>query len=128
LASSIAPEPPLPASVAVDTTQPKLAQVAPLPRPKPSARAGVESTATYQVQLVAVRARDQALVMWENLLGKHQDVLGNLDPDISSRRMRNRNLVYRLRAGPIDSRSEASALCTTLSKRKVDCLVVRASG
>jgi hypothetical protein len=86
------------------------------------------SNAIYQVQLVAVRVRAQAWKMWKRLLGRNQDVLGNLEPDISSRQTRNRRPVYRLRAGPIDSRSAASALCATLSKRKVDCLVVRASG
>jgi hypothetical protein len=128
IASTFPPEPPAPTGVEVSAALPKLALAPPPPRPEPLAGAGMGSIAIYQVQLVAVRAREQAWKMWESLLGKHQDVLGDLEPDISSRRTRNRRQVYRLRAGPIDSRSEARALCATLSKRKVDCLVVQASG
>ena len=108
---------------------PKVPAVAtPAPRSAPSAGTSAGSVRPYQVQLVALGARDEAWKMWERLLDKHQDLLGDLEPDISSRRTRKSNLVYRLRAGPIDSRSEASALCAVLSKRNVDCLVVRASG
>ena len=128
IASTVPAEPPAPTGGEASAALSKLALALPPPRPEPLAGAGMGSSAIYQVQLVAVRARDQARKMWENLLGKHHDVLGDLEPDISSRRTRNRRLVYRLRAGPIDNKSLASALCATLSKRKVDCLVVRASG
>ncbi len=116
---------PLPPSAPASTRETSIVSAIP---PEPPAAAGGGFTAIYQVQLVAVRARDRAWEMWESLLGKHQDVLGDLEPDISSRQTRKRRMLYRLRAGPIDSKSEASALCATLSKRKVDCLVIRASG
>jgi hypothetical protein len=128
IASGIPPEPPAPARDKVSASQPRPALVPPPPRPEPLATAGMGSTAIYQVQLVAVRARAQAWKMWESLLGRNEDVLGDLEPDISSKRTRNRRPVYRLRAGPIDSKSAASELCATLSKRKVDCLVIRANG
>jgi hypothetical protein len=120
--------PPEPGRDKVSTSQSRPALAPPPPRPEPLATAGMGSTAIYQVQLVAVRARAQAWKMWESLLGRNEDVLGDLEPDISSKRTRNRRPVYRLRAGPIDSKSAASELCATLSKRKVDCLVIRANG
>lgn len=128
IASTIPPEPSAPARDKVSASQPRPALAPPPPRPEPLATAGMGSTAIYQVQLVAVRARAQAWKMWESLLGRNEDVLGDLEPDISSKRTRDRRPVYRLRAGPIDSKSAASELCATLSKRKVDCLVIRASG
>jgi cell division septation protein DedD len=85
-------------------------------------------TSAYQIQLVAVRNREQAEGMWKKLTSKHPDVFANLEPDIERADLGNKGVLYRLRAGPIDSEAKARSLCADLGRRKVDCLVVRTGG
>lgn len=97
----------------------------PAPSPISASTAGAGA---YQVQLVAVRSRDQAQASWSHLSKKHADVLGGLRPDIVRADLGNKGVIYRLRAGPAGDEGKARALCASLAKRKVDCLVVRPSG
>jgi hypothetical protein len=96
--------------------------------PEPGVSAGIGRTpgTFYRVQLAAVRGRDQALNTWKRLSRAHSDLLGTLDPDVSTRTSRHKRLVYRLRAGPLNSETEAESLCSALERRKVDCLVIKA--
>lgn len=98
--------------------------------PEPDISAGIGRTpeTSYSVQLAAVRGRDQALNMWKRLSRAHSDLLGTLDPDVSTRTTRHKRLVYRLRAGPLNSKTEADNLCSALERRKVACLVIKADG
>jgi cell division septation protein DedD len=94
----------------------------------PSAKSETRPTAGYQIQLVAVRKREQAEGMWKTLKGKYGDVFANLEPDIVRADLGNKGVMYRLRAGPIANEAKARALCADLGRRKVDCLVVRLGG
>jgi cell division septation protein DedD len=94
---------------------------------KPADTAAKPSSA-YQIQLVAVRKREQAEGMWNKLKGKHPDVFANLEPNIARADLGKKGVMYRLRAGPIDSEAKARSLCADLGRRKVDCLVVRPGG
>jgi cell division septation protein DedD len=98
----------------------------------PAPNAAVEklnaaSAGTYQVQLLALGAQEEALQAWDKLNRKHGDVLGNFYPIVSPRKSRGRRVIYRLRAGPMYSKNEAQAICAQLAKRRVDCLVILAS-
>ena len=95
---------------------------------KPAAAASANAAGGYQVQLVAVRSRDQAQASWGRLSKKHGDVLGGLKPNILRADLGAKGVIYRLRAGPAGNESNARAICASLAKRKVDCLVVRNSG
>jgi hypothetical protein len=66
--------------------------------------------------------------MWKKLTSKHPNVFANLEPDIVRADLGNKGVLYRLRAGPIDSEAKARSLCADLRRRKVDCLVVRTGG
>lgn len=102
------------------------AQAAPVAsEPGPAAGAG---ETIYRIQLAALRGHDQAMDMWENLTATHSDLLGSLEPDVSSRKTRQNRQIYRLRAGPLASRADADAVCSSLERRNIDCLVIRASG
>jgi cell division septation protein DedD len=127
-------EPPPPA------TLDKRSTVAAVPPPaKPVAKPGAEAatkpadtaakpSSGYQIQLVAVRKREQAEGMWKKLKGKHPDVFASLEPNIVRADLGKKGMMYRLRAGPIDSEAKARSLCADLGRRKVDCLVVRPGG
>ncbi len=95
---------------------------------KPPAAAPAGAAGRYQVQLLAVRSRDRAQASWGRLSKKHGDVLGGLKPNILRADLGAKGVIYRLRAGPAGNESNARAICASLAKRKVDCLVVRISG
>lgn len=101
---------------------------APIRPPAPAAAPANGATGAYQVQLVAVRTQDQARASWGQLSKKHADVLGGLSPNIVRADLGAKGVIYRLRAGPAGDEGQARALCASLAKRKVDCLVVRPSG
>ena len=66
--------------------------------------------------------------MWKKLRSKHPDVFAKLEPEIARADLGNKGVMFRLRAGPIDSEVQARSLCADLGRRKVDCLVVRTGG
>jgi cell division septation protein DedD len=94
----------------------------------PSPVKATEPASVYQVQLVAVRKREQAEGMWDKLGRKYPDVFAKLEPEIVRADLGNKGVLYRLRAGPLDSEAAARSLCADLKRRKVDCLVVRHGG
>jgi hypothetical protein len=98
------------------------------PEPEPRAAAGGAPEISYQVQLAAVQGRGHALDLWDSLNRTDSDLLGSLQPDISARTTRRNETIYRLRAGPLNTKADAEVLCAALKSRKVDCLVIRDSG
>jgi cell division septation protein DedD len=94
----------------------------------PSPVKAAEPASVYQVQLVAVRKREQAEGMWDKLKSKYPGVFAKLEPEIARADLGNKGVLYRLRAGPLDSEAAARSLCADLKRRKVDCLVVRHGG
>jgi len=63
---------------------------------------------------------------WAMLKRKHSDLLGKLGLSIQSVKLSGgRGAYYRMQAGPITSKSRATALCSSLKKRKQGCIVVR---
>jgi len=119
-----APVPPEPVEIAKPDPAPKKLAA---PAASPAAASAVPAGA-YQVQLVAVRTRDQAEASWGQLSKKHADVLRGLKPNIIRADLGSKGVIYRLRAGPAGDEGKARAICASLAKRKVDCLVVRPSG
>lgn len=120
------PRPSRAADTASLTPSTGVAGAAPKPD-RPAGDYGMPGT-FYRIQLAAVRDRDQALSLWESLNRTDSDLLGALEPDISTRTTRKNQPIYRLRAGPLNSRTDAEALCSALESRKVDCLVIKDSG
>ena len=101
------------------------------PPPADQAPAAVKAAApssAYQVQLVAVSKSEQAEDMWNKLRSKHPDVFADLEPNVERADLGKKGVMYRLRAGPLDSEAKARSVCADLARRKVDCLVVRPGG
>ena len=109
----------------VPTTTPKIVKSAKTPVSAPPSALPV-SNKTYRVQLAAGRTPAAARGEWDKLRRKHLDLLGDLGLTVTKVDLGGaKGVFYRLRVGPLKDRPEAKALCKTLAKRKVSCLVVR---
>ncbi len=84
------------------------------------------SSLAYQIQIAAVRTREQAESEWKRLKKLHGDVLAGYSLNIVRVDLgADKGIFFRLRAGPIAGEDVAQALCQNLTKRKVGCLIVR---
>ncbi len=128
----VTPEPPEAAPVPPAPAAKPEPEPVPAPRapatPVPSRAPATVPAGAYQVQLLAVHTRDQARAAWGLLSKKHADVLGGLQPNIVRADLGGKGVIYRLRAGPAGDEGKARAICASLAKRRVDCLVVAPSG
>ncbi len=93
---------------------------------KAAARAASSvANGNYVVQVASFRARERAEAAWGTLAKKHDDLLGFLSSDIKRADLGAKGIYYRLRVGPFADRPAASALCSNLKSRRVDCLVTK---
>ncbi|NQU55910.1 MAG: SPOR domain-containing protein [Rhodospirillales bacterium] len=84
------------------------------------------SSLAYQIQIAAVRTREQAENEWARMKKKHGDLLSGYSLNIVRADLgADKGIFFRLRAGPIAGEDVAQALCQNLTKRKVGCLIVR---
>ncbi|MGC2854073.1 SPOR domain-containing protein [Novispirillum sp. DQ9] len=99
---------------------------APAPAAQAPARPAPVAVATgaYMVQFAALRDDASARKLWEDLKGKHPDLLGALSPVIQKADLGAKGVFYRVRATGLSSDTAARTLCDELTKRKVGCLFV----
>lgn len=110
-------------------TVPETVAAAPAPaKTEPAAAAKPQqvaaATGSYMVQFAALRDDASARKLWEQLKGKHPDLLGALSPVIQKADLGPKGVFYRVRATGLASDTAARTLCDELSKRKVGCLFV----
>jgi len=108
-----------PAAVPAAASAPSRAAVAPVAQP---ARAPARADA-FSVQLLAARSEADVSGAWKRLQGAHPDLLAALTPTVARADVAG-GTFYRLRAGPLDARPDAEALCRALSSRQQPCFVV----
>ena len=103
-------------------TKPAKQTAAKTPAKPPTASA----SGRFRIQISSLRSEAALRKSWTSLQKKHQDVLGKL-PLIVERTVLSggRGTYYRMQAGPLASRSQATNLCTRLKQRKLSCIVVR---
>ena len=90
---------------------------------------GAAKGGVFQVQLSALRSREQADAEWDRLRRRNSDLLGNLELSVIRADLGpGKGVYFRLRAGPLADEQAAQTLCQQLSERKVGCLVVRPEG
>lgn len=99
---------------------------------KPMAAAMAPSMAKgdsfYAVQLGSYRSPEQAAKGWMQLQANANDLLGSMDPVFTKADLgAEKGIYYRLRTQP-NARASAKELCGELSKRGIDCLVVKSKG
>jgi hypothetical protein len=113
---------PLPADPALRVLEQLRARDGALPAAAGS-EAEPEAGAGVVIQLLAAGRRELATEAWSRLLRDNADLLGHLQPTIVEPEPTVSTL-FRLRAGPLATVREAQALCASLARRKVDCIVV----
>lgn len=89
-----------------------------------SAKAATGKAGGFRVQLLSVTTQARAKLEAGRLTEKYKPVLGSLKVVPVRADLGDRGVVYRLRAGPLESRAAAASLCRKLSDRKQGCLVV----
>ncbi|MGB0670916.1 MAG: SPOR domain-containing protein, partial [Rhodospirillales bacterium] len=62
---------------------------------------------------------------WKRLSTANSDLLGGLDLNVVRADLGAKGVFYRLRAGPLGTSADATALCDALKARKVGCMVIR---
>lgn len=80
---------------------------------------------TVFIQLGSLKSYDLAESEWTRLSNKHKDVFSNLKPTIQKVDLgEEKGIYYRLRTGPYETSEKATAACSTLKERKVECRVI----
>ncbi|MFQ5939690.1 MAG: SPOR domain-containing protein, partial [Alphaproteobacteria bacterium] len=81
---------------------------------------------SYRIQVAAVRSSEAAYGGWQRLQAQHKDLLGKLKLTVQRVDLGpEKGVFYRVQAGPLADKAAANALCTKLSLRRVECLIVR---
>jgi hypothetical protein len=79
----------------------------------------------YAVQLASYRSEGRAMLGWSELRGNAPDLLDPVSPVVQRADLgEDRGVVYRLRTAPA-VKNDATALCTELKARDIDCMVVK---
>lgn len=80
----------------------------------------------YLLQLGTSDTREQAEQKWQDLKSKNADLLSSIGQHITAVSMSadDSKVSYRTEAGPINSRDEATKLCTQLQSKGVECDIV----
>jgi TPR repeat protein len=87
----------------------------------PAESVSARQTGAVMVHLASYRYVENAETGWNELLGKHGDLLGGLGPMINRVEIPGKGTFYRLKAGPVDSLDAAKRLCAGLKARGAYC-------
>ncbi len=77
----------------------------------------------FHIQLAALRSEADAKRSWDQILAKHNDVLGPLTVHIVRADLGSQGIYYRLQAGPFADKASAKAACDKLKSAGQQCLV-----
>ena len=92
---------------------------------KPKAKPSVK-TRLYWAQVASLKSRSAVNKNWATLKQKYPNLLRNMGLKIQKVTLGGgRGTYYRMQAGPLASNARATALCSSLNKRKQSCIVVR---
>ncbi|MCB1991490.1 MAG: SPOR domain-containing protein [Geminicoccaceae bacterium] len=107
------------------TTTPARPAAPPTPRTQVAAApaASGELTASYRLQLLAVRDEAAAAAAWSDLQRQHPSVLGGLRSRVEQANVGG-NTFFRLQAGPFQGRDAADRACRVLQQAGSDCFIV----
>ncbi len=80
----------------------------------------------HRVYFASYRSIEDAAAAWRRVSSANQDLLEGLVPAVGQVDLgRDKGILYRLQAGPVDDGASATALCRRLTERAVPCVVVR---
>ncbi len=78
----------------------------------------------FRVQLHALRSSSAARQEWRKLQGAHGDLFKGLTMMVERAGGADQNNLYRLQAGPVETRHAARQLCRQAKRRRLDCVVI----
>jgi cell division septation protein DedD len=101
-------------------------QAQPAPKPKPAPKpAAKKAPSSYVVQVGSRKNQTEALATFADMQQKYPSLLGSYRPMVQKADLGSKGVWYRLRIGPIASKSDASKLCSKLKSQGLpDCLVM----
>ncbi len=98
----------------------------PQPAPTQPAQQQQASTGGYMIQLASFRSLQEAQAEYQRLRTRHSNLIGNLQSQIQQSDLGASGKFYRLRVGPMQSKTTATRLCNSLiSAGEKDCIVRR---
>lgn len=100
------------------------AETQPAAQPAAQAPAGPDFTGKYMVQMGAFGNQTAAQNAWGLISASFPTALGGLFPNYEGVQRNGTTALYRLRAGPIDTRQEADSICDRLKASAQACFVV----
>ncbi len=102
----------------------RVASAAPMAAPVAATRAsGTISSGDFLLQLAARRSQDGAMQAFKKLKSQYSAILGSYTSDIQKADLGAKGIYYRIRVGPIESRSAAMDVCQQLKDAGGDCLI-----
>ncbi len=78
----------------------------------------------YRIQLAALRSESEAQATWKKLASKHNNFLGNRQPNIVRTELGGLGTFYRVQLGPFSSKTESQELCKNFKKGGLDCFLL----
>ena len=93
--------------------------------PKGADKKLAQAIGPYRVQLGSFETAETAQKRWSELKARHGDLVGKLEMVLERVELKAKGTRYRLQAGPLKSPDEVQKLCGALSKRKVECFLVK---
>ncbi len=100
-------------------------KVVPAAAPKGTDKKLAQAIGPYRVQLGSFESAEVAQKRWQELRGRHADLVGGLSMVLERVELKAKGTMYRLQAGPLKSPDEVQKLCTALAKRNVGCFLVK---
>ena len=73
------------------------------------------------VHLASYRSAKQAENGWKQIMRAHGNLLGKLEHEVSQVKLGSKGTYFRLKAGPLQSVTDAKSLCTQLKRRRQFC-------
>jgi cell division septation protein DedD len=99
----------------------KTAAVAP---PAPAVTEADKQNGPFQLQLAAVRSRDEAKALADRVTSENGALVGTRDYEIVDAVFGNMGKFYRVRIGPYADLEQSKSACATLRAKGVDCMIV----
>jgi cell division septation protein DedD len=93
--------------------------------PKRTDKKLAQAIGPYRVQLGSFETAETAQKRWNELKARHGDLVGKLEMVLERVELKAKGTRYRLQAGPLKTPDEVQKLCGALSKRKVECFLVK---
>lgn len=91
--------------------------------PAPMAKTEMSKASGPQpaVHLASYRSAKQAENGWKQIMRSHGKLLGQLEHEVSRVKLGSKGTYFRLKAGPLQSVTEAKSLCSQLKRRRQFC-------